>query len=165
MSRFEFGVPASGGPLRQAAVTLALVVPLAACSTFGGEEEAPMEFAEAPYYAVRFPMPAETSIDRNATIVVGNATEWFGTLVLKSDQEIDEVQRFYTDSLAASGWSPLSTLISRRVVLQYVDRARGRSCVISLDPGNGFWGGGTEIEIVLAPLTGTTMQSSFSQVY
>ena len=105
----------------------------------------------APFAPVEFPTPGKSTINRDKTIVVGSASQWFGTLSIDTDSNLNDAQQFYTGVMAAQGWAPLSSLIAERVVLQYIDRDQGRSVMISMDKKGGLMSG-THIEVVISPL-------------
>ena len=104
---------------------------------------------EAPGPVV-FAMPEDANIDRDATNIVGDRVHWYGMLVFTSHLDSDEIQDFYTSTLPRSGWVLLSSLIAKRVVLQFINKAAGRACIITIDQSS-LWSN-TRAEIVLAPL-------------
>lgn len=136
--------------LRAMAAGVLIALGAAGCTSNEPAAEQPKYIEPAP---VTFPIPPETKINRDETIAVGSSVDWFGTLVLSSDLGMNQVQYFYEDRLSHEGWEPLSALIANRVVLQYVNRARGRACVVTIE-NSGFFSG-TRVEVVVAPLTGT----------
>ena len=108
---------------------------------------------KAPAFApVEFPTPpGKSTINRDKTIVVGSATQWFGTLAVDSDANLNEAHQFYSGVMASQGWQPLSAFIAERVVLQFVDRTKGRTAMISIDK-RGALNSGTHIDVVISPL-------------
>lgn len=142
---------------------------LAGCTTFSqaggsssashaGNSPAGQEQPTArPYMPVEFAMPAGATIDRDNTLVVGNAQQWFGTLSLTTNQSMDAVNGFYSRELPAEGWEPLASLIANRVVLQFISRERGSSCIVTIE-NSSLWSN-THVEIVVAPLV---TKSSYS---
>jgi len=146
---------------RRLAVCAAAALALAGCTTFdevGGThptQSASRSAAQAkpaprPYEPVQFAMPAGATIDRDNTLVVGNSQQWFGTLALTSDLTMDAVNGFYSRTLPAEGWEPLSSLISNRVVLQFISRERASACIVTIE-NSSMWSR-THVEIVVAPL-------------
>ena len=109
-----------------------------------------------PYMPVQFAMPANATIDRDNTLVVGNAEQWFGTLALTTNQSMDAVNAYYSRELPSEGGEPLASLISNRVVLQFISRERGSSCIVTIE-NSSLWAN-THVEIVVAPLV---MKSSY----
>lgn len=103
-----------------------------------------------PYQPVQFAMPSDAEIDRDNTLVVGDSVQWYGTLSLTTDLSLDDTSAYYARRLPADGWEPLSSLISNRVVLQYVNRERRRAAIVTIEAG-GMWSR-THVEIVVAPL-------------
>ena len=146
------------GMLVSAAVALAV----SGCTTFGqagGSTSASQSGSSPtdqvrptsrPYMPVQFAMPADSTIDRDNTLVVGNAQQWFGTLSLTTKQSMDAVNGFYSHELPAEGWEPLASLISNRVVLQFISRERGSACIVTIE-NSSLWSN-THVEIVVAPL-------------
>lgn len=127
---------------------LGLVV-LSGCSIFNSDKDAGAPPPPA-YMPVEFAMPAGTEIDRSDTIVVGDNLNWYGTLALTSDTEMDEAHQFYSSELPREGWEPIAALISDRIVLQYVNRRQGRACIVTIRSRTAV--GGSHIEVVVAPL-------------
>lgn len=102
-------------------------------------------------------MPPGSEIDRDKTLAVGNNVQWYGTLSLTTDATIDEANAYYARELPAEGWEALSSLISDRVVLQFVNRQLSRACIVTIEAG-GLWSR-TRVEIVVAPLVEKTALS------
>lgn len=104
-----------------------------------------------PYQPVAFPMPPGSEIDRDHTLVVGSADQWFGTLALSSGASVNDVNAFYSRSLPERGWFALSSLISSdKVVLQFVNRPRGTAAIVMIEPGGML--SHTQVEVIVAPL-------------
>ncbi len=121
---------------------------LAGCSIFGGDSDnAP---PPPPYTPVEFAMPAGTSINRGDTTVVGDSINWYGTLSLSSDSNMDDAHQFYSNELPREGWEPVATLVANRVVLQFINRRQGRAAIVTIEPRTI---GGSHIEVIVAPLT------------
>ena len=144
-------------------IGLAAAVALGAVAVFGCVAGSSTAFAqertstpgsqakqEAPD-PVAFAMPVDADIDRDATNIVGDRVHWYGVLVFTSHLDTNEVQEFYTSNLPRTGWVLLSSLISKRVVLQFINRPTGRACIITINQ-SGLWSN-TGVEIVVAPLT------------
>lgn len=124
---------------------------LAGCSSLSeGSNSAP---PPPPYMPVEFAMPAGTSIDRGDTIVVGDSMNWYGTLALTSDSDIDSAHQFYASELPREGWEPLAALQSNRVVLQFVNRRQNRAAIVTIEGRTAL--SGSHIEIIVSPLIGT----------
>jgi hypothetical protein len=136
--------------LRRLGLGLSLALVLGGCSWFSGDDKS----ADAPpppvYMPVEFAMPAGTSIDRGSTAVVGDSVNWYGTLALTSDAEMDDAHQFYSHELPREGWEPISALVSDRVILQFINRHEGRASIVTIEPRTAV--GGTHIEIVVSPL-------------
>lgn len=145
---------------RGLAVSVFAVLLAAACTT---EQQArqssmsdstdlatPAEPGPAAYQPVAFPMPADSKIDHDGTLVVGGNEQWFGTLALTTNLSVDDASAYYSKTLPSQGWETLSSLVSNRVVMQFVNRARERACIVTIEPGDLF--SRTHVEIVVAPL-------------
>ena len=114
----------------------------------------PAEPGPAAYQPVAFPMPADSKIDHDGTLVVGGNKQWFGTLALSTNLSVDDASAYYSKTLPSQGWETLSSLVSNRVVLQFVNRARERACIVTIEPGGMF--SRTHVEIVVAPLVASS---------
>ena len=134
------------------ALALLGTVFLSACSVFDGDSGPPPPPPPPPYMPVEFAMPAGTSIDRGDTVVVGDNMNWYGTLALTSDTEMDDAHQFYAQELPREGWEPISALVSDRVVLQFVNRRRARAAIVTI--GSRTAVGGSHIEVIVSPLVG-----------
>lgn len=129
-------------------LSLAGVLMLGACSVFGDDKDnAPPPPA---YMPVEFAMPAGTSIDRGDTIVVGDNINWYGTLALTSDTDMDDAHQFYSSELPREGWEPIAALVSNRVVLQFINRHQNRAAIVTIESRTAV--GGSHIEVIVAPL-------------
>ena len=147
---------------RSLMVCAAAAVMAAACTTQQQARESSMDDsgniatpasagpAQPAYQPVAFPMPPNSKIDRDDTLVVGSSEEWFGTLALTTKLSVDDANAYYSHALPAQGWEEQSSLISNRVVLQFINRARGRACIVTIEEGDIL--SRTHIEIVVAPL-------------
>jgi hypothetical protein len=98
---------------------------------------------------ILFPMPSDADIDRGATVVVGGTEQWYGSFTFETQSSVDAVDKFYTNELQSKGWELLSAMFGRRTVIQFLNRARGRACVITITPGR-MWSK-TRVEVVVAP--------------
>jgi hypothetical protein len=105
-----------------------------------------------PYMPVEFAMPAGSTIDRGDTNVVGDNMNWYGTLALTSDTDMDDAHQFYAHEMPREGWEPLSVLVADRVVLQFVSRRRGRAAIVTIGSRTAL--GGSHIEVMMSPLVG-----------
>jgi hypothetical protein len=102
-----------------------------------------------PYMPVEFAMPAGSEIDRGGTSVVGDNINWYGTLAITSDSDMDEAHQFYSSELPREGWEPIAALMSNRVVLQFINHRQNRASIVTIEPRTV---GGTHIEVMVAPL-------------
>ncbi len=119
------------------------------CSTFDDDKGSGAP-PPPPYMPVEFAMPAGTSIDRGNTIVVGDNVNWYGTLALTSDTEMDDAHQFYANELPREGWEPIAALVSNRIVLQFINKRQARACIVTINPRTAV--GGSHIEVVVSPL-------------
>lgn len=137
-------------------VSMLGILLLPACSVFetSDKETAP---PPPPYMPVEFAMPAGSSIDRGDTIVVGDNLNWYGTLAITSDTGMDEAHQFYSSELPREGWEPLASLVSNRVVLQFINHRQNRASIVTIDQRTV---GGTHIEVIVAPLVSSRSETA-----
>ncbi len=135
-----------------------LVLP--ACSTFDGDSNAAPP--PPPYMPVEFAMPAGSSIDRGDTNVVGDNLNWYGTLALTSDTDMDGAHQFYANEMPREGWEPLSVLVADRVVLQFVNRHRARAAIVTIGSRTAL--SGSHIEVIVSPLVGQRSEVSETEL-
>jgi len=137
-----------GGSARLGLSMLGLML-LPGCSAFQSDKDAGPP--PPPYMPVEFAMPAGSSIDRGDTTVVGDNLNWYGTLAVTSDSDMDEAHQFYASELPREGWEPVSALVANRVVLQFINRRQNRASIVTIESRTI---GGSHIEIIVAPLIG-----------
>jgi hypothetical protein len=154
--RYGDGRPGNSARLKLRMAMLGLLVLVGpGCSTDDDKKAA----APPPpvYSPVEFAMPAGTSIDRGDTLVVGDNLNWYGTLALTSDTDMDGAHQFYSDELPREGWEPIAALAANRVVLQFINRRRGRACIVTIEPRTAV--GGSHIEVIVSPLSSDHAQA------
>jgi len=152
-----------GGAVRGSAIlglSMLGLLALPGCSYFDSSDSnaAP---PPPPYMPVEFAMPAGSSIDRGDTIVVGDNLNWYGTLAITSDSDMDEAHQFYASELPREGWEPVSALTANRVVLQFINHHQNRASIVTIESRTV---GGSHIEIIVAPLIGHS-QSADERTY
>ena len=128
----------------------ARILCLAACAT-NDDHRSPARMDPPPFMPVEFALPPDTDVNHDGTIVLGDKNQWYGTLSMSSKRNVEEIHRFYVKALTTEGWQELSQLVSDRVVMQFLNRKRGRACIVTIEGGSLL--SGTRIEVVMSPLT------------
>ena len=92
------------------------------------------------YALYDFPLPSDSEIQMDNTVILGSGDLWAGQIILLSDSSPVELIKFFTESAQSSGWTLGSSTISEMVLLVFnnderiatVEISRGKKSLFSL---------------------------------
>ena len=64
------------------------------------------------YALYDFPLPSDSEIQMDNTVILGSGDLWAGQIILLSDSSPVELIKFFTESAQSSGWTLGSSTIS-----------------------------------------------------
>ena len=83
------------------------------------------------YALYDFPLPSDSEIQMDNTVILGSGDLWAGQIILLSDSSPVELIKFFTESAQASGWTLGSSTISEMVLLVFNNDKRIATVEIS----------------------------------
>ena len=107
----------------------ATILLLGACtSTFstgtptsgGGETPAPGQGRSALDQVADVPVPADSAVDLERSIILGDRDNWSGRLAISSSYTVNEMFDFYRQQMPRFGWTELSVVRAANSVLTYM---------------------------------------------
>jgi len=99
------------------------------------------------------PMPANNSIDLDRSLILGTDQQWTGRLVITSGSNVADMYEFYRREMPNFGWSEVTTVRAANSVLVFQQAAR--VVTIQITPTRGITGGGSTVDLTMAPRGGT----------
>jgi hypothetical protein len=69
------------------------------------------------YALYDFPLPSDSEIQMDNTVILGSGDLWAGQIVLLSKSSPVELIKYFTESAKSSGWNLASSNISEKVLL------------------------------------------------
>ncbi|MDC0197994.1 hypothetical protein OAK13_04160 [Candidatus Thioglobus sp.] len=92
------------------------------------------------YALYDFPLPSDSEIQMDNTVILGSGDLWAGQIILLSDTSPVELIKFFTESAQSSGWTLGSSTISEMVLLVFnnderiatVEISKGKKSLFSL---------------------------------
>ncbi|HEX5805371.1 MAG TPA: hypothetical protein VFY31_03415 [Macromonas sp.] len=140
--------------IRCGVVLAVMGVSLAACSNMGASRvESAQELR--PQFIGEIPLPQDSQLDNDKTVILGGGAGWAGQIVVKATQGPTEVFIFFRDQLPLKGWVGVSSVKSRNSIMVFAKQERtltvevreagglsaGSVAVITVAPKGGFGGG------------------------
>ena len=83
------------------------------------------------YALYDFPLPEDSEIQMDNTVILGSGDLWAGQIVLLSESSPVELIKFFTESAKSSGWTLGSSTISEIVLLVFNNDKRIATVEIS----------------------------------
>lgn len=83
------------------------------------------------YALYDFPLPSDSEIQMDNTVILGSGDLWAGQIILLSDSSPVELIKFFTESAKLSGWTLGSSTISEIVLLVFNNDKRIATVEIS----------------------------------
>jgi len=83
------------------------------------------------YALYDFPLPSDSEIQMDNTVILGSGDLWAGQIILLSDSSPVELIKFFTESAQSSGWTLGSSTIAEMVLLVFNNNERIATVEIS----------------------------------
>ena len=83
------------------------------------------------YALFDFPLPSDSEIQMDSTVIMGSGDLWAGQIILLSDSSPVELIKFFTESAQSSGWTLGSSTIAEMVLLVFNNNERIATVEIS----------------------------------
>ena len=92
------------------------------------------------YALYDFPLPNDSEIQMDNTVIIGSGDLWAGQIILYSDSSPAELIKFFTENTQSSGWKLGSSTISEVALLVFnndkriatVEISRGKKSLFSM---------------------------------
>ena len=85
------------------------------------------------YALYDFPLPEDSEIQMDNTVILGSGDMWAGQIILLSESSPVELIKYFTESAKSSGWNLASSTISEKVLLVFNKDERIATFEISRD--------------------------------
>ena len=99
------------------------------------------------YALYDFPLPDDSEIQMDNTVILGSGDLWAGQIVLLSESSPVELIKFFTESAKSSGWTLGSSTISEIVLLVFNNDKRIATVEISKSKKSLFSFSKTKVKI------------------
>ena len=99
------------------------------------------------YALYDFPLPEDSEIQMDNTVILGSGDLWAGQIVLFSESSPVELIKFFTESVKSSGWTLGSSTISEIVLLVFNNDKRIATVEISKSKKSLFSFSKTKVKI------------------
>ena len=83
------------------------------------------------YALYDFPLPEDSEIQMDSTVILGSGDLWAGQIILLSKSSPVELIKYFTESAKSSGWNLASSTISEKVLLVFNKNERIATIEIS----------------------------------
>ena len=101
------------------------------------------------YALYDFPLPEDSEIQMDNTVILGSGDLWAGQIVLFSESSPVELIKFFTESAKSSGWTLGSSTISEIVLLVFNNDKRIATVEISKSKKSLFSFSKTKVKIAI----------------
>ena len=101
------------------------------------------------YALYDFPLPSDSEIQMDNTVILGSGDLWAGQIILLSDSSPVELIKFFTESAQSSGWTLGSSTISEMVLLVFNNDERIATVEISRGKKSLFSFSKTKVKIAI----------------
>lgn len=79
------------------------------------------------------PIPANSNLDHDKSLVLSTKEQWIGRLVLDVESSMAKVFTYYASHMAGLGWEPVSSILAENSVLTFVQGER--VATVQISPG------------------------------
>ena len=101
------------------------------------------------YALYDFPLPDDSEIQMDNTVILGSGDLWAGQIILLSESSPVELIKFFTESAKSSGWTLGSSTISEIVLLVFNNDKRIATVEISKSKKSLFSFSKTKVKITI----------------
>ena len=101
------------------------------------------------YALYDFPLPSDSEIQMDNTVILGSGDLWAGQIIFLSDSSPVELIKFFTESAQSSGWTLGSSTISEMVLLVFNNDERIATVEISRGKKSLFSFSKTKVKIAI----------------
>ena len=101
------------------------------------------------YALYDFPLPEDSEIQMDNTVILGSGDMWAGQIILLSKSSPVELIKFFTESAKSSGWTLGSSTISAIVLLVFNNDERIATIEISEGKKSLFSSSKTKVKITI----------------
>ncbi len=101
------------------------------------------------YALYDFPLPSDSEIQMDNTVIMGSGDLWAGQIILLSDSSPVELIKFFTEYAQSSGWTLGSSTISEMVLLVFNNDKRIATVEISKGKKSLFSFSKTKVKIAI----------------
>ena len=101
------------------------------------------------YALYDFPLPEDSEIQMDNTVILGSGDLWAGQIILLSKSSPVELIKFFTESAKSSGWTLGSSTISEIVLLVFNNDERIATIEVSESKKSLFSSSKTKVKITI----------------
>ena len=101
------------------------------------------------YALYDFPLPSDSEVQMDNTVILGSGDLWAGQIVLLSDSSPVQLIKFFTESAKSTGWTLGSSTISEMVLLVFNNDDRIATVEISKGKESLFSFSKTKVKIAI----------------
>ncbi|MEM7071199.1 MAG: hypothetical protein AAF403_05505, partial [Pseudomonadota bacterium] len=164
ISLFNFSNSKASKMLAMMIAVLALPILLSSCAPHSGSivpnfsNKGSSDISEEAQTSLYkgLPIPADTVVNVERTLILGSGNKWNGVVVMRSKQSVEDVAYFYQQQLSGSGWKELAIVQGSTSTLTF--QLRERVIIVRLVRK----GRSTDIEITFVPVS-KPEDSNFSE--
>ena len=101
------------------------------------------------YALFDFPLPSDSEIQMDNTVIMGSGDLWAGQIILLSESSPVELIKFFTESAQSSGWTLGSSTISEMALLVFNNDKRIATVEISKGNNSLFIFSKTKVKVAI----------------
>ena len=143
-------------------ISLFLLFSVSSCSIFVDEYQTNQKVIE--FLLSDLPIPEDSSIMRDSTVLLGNGDNVSGRIMLDTSSSPAENLIFYSEEALASGWELMSSKVGEEITFIYFKN--GRYATLEMRPKRSFGGFiagsvGSSINISISHPDSVTLENPF----
>ena len=137
-----------GKKIRVLFVAILSITFLTSCSNIAQDSQNQTQIL-IEYALFDFPLPEDSEIQMDNTVILGSGDLWAGQIVVLSKSSPVELIKFFTESAKSSGWTLGSSTISEIVLLVFNNDERIATIEISEGKKSLFSSSKTKVKITI----------------